>query len=128
MQEQNNLLKERLHREEKYSSLLKERLAKEEKKRGAGCPREEEVLPSYDSPGAGPDLNGSNKVINLSAVNSMIEAFIDELLSDIIAKQANKVEEEDVGRSEEEERLSSPGSPGAGPNLSSNNQFSGIFK
>ena len=32
MQEQNNLLKERLHREEKNSSLLKERLAKEEKR------------------------------------------------------------------------------------------------
>ena len=30
----------------------KERLAKEEKKRGARCPREEEVLPSYGSPGA----------------------------------------------------------------------------
>ena len=35
----------------------KEKLAKEEKKRGAGCPREEEVLPSYGSPGARPDLN-----------------------------------------------------------------------
>ena len=32
MQEQNNLLKERLHREEKNSSLLKERLIKEEKR------------------------------------------------------------------------------------------------
>ena len=32
MQEQNNLLKERLHREEKNSSLLKERLVKEEKR------------------------------------------------------------------------------------------------
>ena len=49
-----------------------------------------------------------------------MDTFIDELLSDIISKQANKVEEENVGRCEEEERLSSSGSPGAGPNLSSN--------
>ena len=69
-------------------------------------------------------MNNFNKVINLSAVNSMIEAFIDEFLSDIISKQANKGEEEDVGRSEEKERLSSSGSPGAGPNLSSNKVIS----
>ena len=35
----------------------KEKLAKEEKKRGAGCYGEQEVLPSYGSPGAGIDLN-----------------------------------------------------------------------
>ena len=94
----------------------KERLAKEEKKRGAGCPREEEELPSSGSTGTGP-----NKVINLSSVNSMID-LIDDLLSDIIFKQTNKGEEKekDVGSSEEEERLSSSGSPGAGPDLSSN--------
>ena len=60
-------------------------------------------------------MNNFNKVINLSAVNSMIEAFIDEFLSDIISKQANKGEEKEVdnGSSEEEKRLSSSGSPGA---------------
>ena len=92
----------------------KERLTKE-KNNGARCLKEEEGLPSSDSPGAGPDLKdlSSNEVITLSSVSPVRETIIDNILGDIISKKAEGFplmtdssssegeEEENVGASED---------------------------
>ena len=105
----------------------KERLAKE-KNSSTICLKEEEGLPSSDSPGAGPDLKdlSSNEVTNLSSVNPVIETIIDNILGDVISKKAegsplmtdgssSEVEEEEnVGASEDDPILSFSGSQVAG--------------
>ena len=106
----------------------KERLAKE-KKDSFGCPQEEQRLPSSGGPDTQQALMAldSNKMIKHSPIKHIIGKLVDDLISDIISKQAKQgssimltdgeEEEEDVSSSEEEKRLPGSDSPAAKPDL-----------
>ena len=65
----------------------------EEEEENVSCSEEKEGLHSLGSPSSGPDLKdmGSNKVINLSHVNLLIETLIDDIIGGVISKQGKEI-------------------------------------